>query len=79
MIDPRTGHPAHTDLLTVTVVGPGALSAEVAAKAVLILGSGEGMEWLAARPDLAGLMVLENGDILQTPNFAQFVWGRQSM
>jgi thiamine biosynthesis lipoprotein len=74
IIDPRTGQPAQTHLLTVTVVGPSALAAEVAAKATLILGSWEGLEWLRARPELAGLLVLEDGAMLQTPNFAEFVW-----
>ncbi len=74
IIDPRTRQPAETDLLAVTIVGPSALAAEVAAKAVLILGSQRGTEWLQARPELAGLMVLENGKTLQTPNFAELIW-----
>jgi thiamine biosynthesis lipoprotein len=74
IIDPRTGQPAQTDLLTVTVVGPSALAAEIAAKAALILGSREGLDWLNGRPQLAGLMVLEDRTILQTANFAGYIW-----
>ncbi|MDG2114026.1 MAG: FAD:protein FMN transferase [Actinomycetota bacterium] len=39
ILDPRTGHPAETDLVTVTVTADQAWRAEVAAKSILILGS----------------------------------------
>jgi thiamine biosynthesis lipoprotein len=74
IIDPRTGLPAQTDVLTVTVVAPTACVAEVAAKAVLLLGSNEGLAWLEARPTLAGLLVLEDGSILRSRRFDNYVW-----
>jgi len=40
LIDPRTGAPAETDLLRVTVVAPDAVEAEVAAKALFLAGAG---------------------------------------
>lgn len=63
IIDPRTGLPAATDLLTATVVAPSARVAEAAAKTVLILGREAGLAWLAARPYLSGLLVSEEGRI----------------
>lgn len=39
ILDPRTGRPADTDLLTVTITADQTWRAEVAAKAILILGS----------------------------------------
>lgn len=39
LIDPRTGHPAESDLQEVSVLAPTALDAEVYAKAALLLGS----------------------------------------
>ncbi len=39
LIDPRTGKPAETDWLSVTVIAPHAAEAEVFAKALLIAGS----------------------------------------
>jgi len=74
IIDPRSGLPANTDLLTVTVVAPNAIRAEAAAKAVLILGSSSGMDWLEADPDLAGLMVLQFGGIRHSRRMAEFIW-----
>jgi thiamine biosynthesis lipoprotein len=61
IIDPRTGRPARTDVLTATVIAPDGPSAEVAAKVALMLGSGAGLAWLEARPTLAGLLVLDDG------------------
>lgn len=72
IIDPRTGRPAETDVLSATVVGPSALAAEVAAKAALILGGEQGMAWLAERPELAGLLALEDGRVLCTPTLARY-------
>jgi thiamine biosynthesis lipoprotein len=61
LLDPRTGRPAETDVLTATVVAPSTAQAEVAAKVALILGSERGLAWLEARPELAGCLVLEDG------------------
>jgi thiamine biosynthesis lipoprotein len=63
LIDPRTGKPAQTDVVSATVVAPSALVAEVAAKQVLILGSVAGLAWLAQFEALAALVVLEDGTI----------------
>ena len=64
IIDPRTGIPAQSDVLTATVVAPTVLEAEAAAKALLILGSQAGMAWLEANPLLAGLLILEDGQVV---------------
>jgi thiamine biosynthesis lipoprotein len=66
IIDPRTGRPAQTDVLSATIVAPDGPSAEMAAKVALILGSRAGMAWLDARPTLAGLLVLADGRILHS-------------
>jgi FAD:protein FMN transferase len=66
IIDPRTGRPAQTDVLAATIVAPDGPSAEVAAKVALILGGRDGLAWLDARPTLAGLLVLEDGQILRS-------------
>jgi FAD:protein FMN transferase len=74
IIDPRTGLPAYTDILTVTIVAPTVLEAEAAAKAVLILGSQAGLEWLEADNGLAGLLVLEDGNRIYSRNMEKFLW-----
>jgi FAD:protein FMN transferase len=61
IINPYTGQPAETNVMTATIVAPTVMEAEAAAKAVLILGAEEGLKWIEADPALAGIIVLENG------------------
>jgi thiamine biosynthesis lipoprotein len=61
IINPNTGQPAETDVMTATVIAPTVMEAEAAAKAVFILGGEEGLKWIESDPVLAGIIVLENG------------------
>ncbi len=74
LIDPRTGDPASTDLLTATVIAPTLSLAEMAAKVVLILGAEAGWHWLADQPNMAGLLVHRDGQIIRTPNVDRYCW-----
>lgn len=74
IIDPRNGQPAATDVMSATVIAKDALAAEVAAKVAFILGSGAGMQWLERHPNLAGLLVLEDGSALHSSRLAQYLW-----
>jgi thiamine biosynthesis lipoprotein len=49
LIDPRTGAPAVTDAVAVSVVAGTALHAEVLAKAAVIAGAGAARAWAASR------------------------------
>jgi thiamine biosynthesis lipoprotein len=51
-------------VLTATVIAPDVLEAETASKVAVILGSQAGLAWLKARPHLSGLLVREDGEIL---------------
>jgi thiamine biosynthesis lipoprotein len=74
IIDPRTGMPAQTDLLTVTVIAPSAVEAEVAAKVALISGSGAGLDWIESDPALAAMFLLEDGQRFYSGRFSTFIW-----
>ncbi|GAB4114580.1 MAG: FAD:protein FMN transferase [Roseiflexaceae bacterium] len=74
LIDPRTGQPATTDLLSVTVVAPTLVLAEMAAKRVMILGSSAGLEWIETQPELAALLVDQQDRQLISSRFGQFCW-----
>jgi len=74
IIDPRTGLPADTDVMAATVVAPTVMEAEAAAKAVLIMGSVSGLEWLEADSGLAGVVVLENGYHIYSQNMEKYLW-----
>jgi thiamine biosynthesis lipoprotein len=64
ILDPRTGQPAQTDILTSTILAPSVLEAETAAKTVFILGSQEGLQWLKSHPDFTGLFILNDKSII---------------
>ncbi|MCA9898920.1 MAG: FAD:protein FMN transferase [Ardenticatenaceae bacterium] len=74
LINPRTGQPAQTDLLTATVLAPNAATAEAWATATLIAGADVGMELLLAQ-EMAGLVVGRDGRILATPQMDQLLQG----
>jgi thiamine biosynthesis lipoprotein len=74
IIDPRTGMPAQTDVLTATVIAPSAVEAEVAAKVALISGSRAGLDWLESNSSLAGMLVLEDGQLIYSRRMSQYQW-----
>jgi len=74
IIDPRTGRPAETDVVHATIVAPDAVQAEAAAKSVLIRGSMDGLDWLESHPELAGLLILESGEMLYSQRIVDFLY-----
>lgn len=74
IIDPRTGMPAQTDVLTASVIAPTTAEAEIAAKVALILGSADGLCWIEERPALAALLVLQDGTPVQSTQFEKYIW-----
>jgi thiamine biosynthesis lipoprotein len=73
IIDPRSGAPAQSDLLSVTVIHPDAVLAEGYAKAVLLRGSKDGLAWLAQQPDAAGLAFDHEGRVLASESFQPYL------
>lgn len=63
LIDPRTGEPAETDWLSVTVIAPRATTAEAFAKALLIAGSRQAERIAARRQDIVYVAVDRNGKL----------------
>lgn len=74
IIDPRSGNSAVTDVKRATVIGPSARRAETAAKVIVISGSQEGLDWLEARPEYAGLLILENNEIIYSRRWVYYSW-----
>lgn len=73
IIDPRTGEPAQTDIISATVIASEVIQAEAAAKTVMILGSRSGKAWLEGQPALAGLLVCADGRMLYSQNFTRYI------
>ena len=74
IIDPRTGLPADTDVLAVTVIAPRLSTAEAAAKTVLILGSQDGLGWLDDQPGCEGLLVMADGSRMYSRGISTYLW-----
>jgi thiamine biosynthesis lipoprotein len=80
LIDPRTGCPVETDLVSVSVTAPTVVQAEIAAKVVLILGYAAGMAWLEGQPGLEALAVTEGGQALGTSGLENcLAWAPQAL
>ncbi len=73
IIDPRTGLPAETDILTATVSAETVLQAEAFAKAAMISGSQAGLAFLESQPQACGLFVLETGPVVLSRNIRQYL------
>jgi thiamine biosynthesis lipoprotein len=71
LIDPRTGRPAETDLVSVTALATEAAQAEVIAKVVLVLGQEAGLVWLAERPGVEAMLVTVGGHVVSTPGLPE--------
>ena len=69
LIDPRTGEPAVTNIVSATIVAPALPDAEIHAKTALILGEVDGLAYLATLPDSAAILVTEDGRRVRSGNF----------
>lgn len=72
IINPYTGQPAETNVMTATILAPTVMEAEAAAKTVLILGGEEGLKWIESDPVLAGIIVLENGHTFYSQRITEY-------
>jgi FAD:protein FMN transferase len=60
LLDPSTGEPAWTGLISVTALAPTALEAETLAKAALLSGPHHAQKWLSKH---GGLLITDDGDV----------------
>ncbi|MFF8596190.1 FAD:protein FMN transferase [Streptomyces sp. NPDC015220] len=70
IVDPRTGGPAVTDLVAVTVVAPRLLWADCWATAAFAMGSRAGLAWLESLPDVEALLITAGDEVRCTGGLA---------
>jgi thiamine biosynthesis lipoprotein len=70
LIDPRTGQPAQTDALSVSVVADRTVLAEIYAKVALILGAEQGLAFLQNQTGAEGLIYTADSRIIYTDGLA---------
>jgi thiamine biosynthesis lipoprotein len=69
LIDPRSGLPANSGVISATVIAKTATLAETIAKAALILGLQEGLKFLENQQSVKGLLVLKDGRYMASSAF----------
>jgi FAD:protein FMN transferase len=74
LIDPRSGLPAQSDVVSATVIAETTVLAEAAAKMLLISGSQPGLSWLERQPDFSACLALSDGQVVFGGGFADFLW-----
>ncbi|MFC7893820.1 FAD:protein FMN transferase [Streptomyces sp. NPDC057381] len=70
IVDPRTGRPAVTDLVSVTVVAARLTWADCWATAAFAMGAREGLRWLESLDGVEGLLVAAGGGVRCTGGLA---------
>lgn len=66
VLDPRTGYPVETDLLSATVIGPSSETCDILSTTCLLLGSEEGLALIEAQDGYEAVLILHGGAVLQT-------------
>jgi len=73
LIDPRNGKPSTTDVVTATVIHPDAPTAEAYAKALILLGSRDGLAWINHQWDAAAMVACADGSVLSNELFRSHI------
>ena len=73
LIDPRTGEPAATDWLSVTVIAPSVIEADVFAKAILIAGEKD-LSGLTEGKQLSFIAVDSDGNLSGSANYKDYIY-----
>lgn len=69
IIDPRTGYPSDSGIASVTVISPSSMQADALSTAIFILGK-DSISLCSKFPDTDALIIMEDGSIDATENFA---------
>lgn len=71
LIDPRSGSPSQSGVISATIIADSASHAEIISKTALILGPEEGLRFMEIQPGVSGLLVLENTLVFYSTNFKE--------
>jgi thiamine biosynthesis lipoprotein len=69
IFDPQTGWPANSGLISATILCPSGLAGDILSTAVFILGTEKGLALLETLPEIEGLLITEDMQIVSTPGF----------
>lgn len=66
ILDPWSGQPAESDVVSCTVVHKSLVAAEVMAKVFLLLGIEQGREWISQRPNRGWVAITRAGEVVDS-------------
>ena len=74
-LDPRTGRPAMSDLLSASVIADDCATADALGTALMVMGTSAAKEWLMVHPEVEAYLISDDGKggyaIWATPNWPQ--------
>ncbi|WP_350454223.1 FAD:protein FMN transferase [Slackia heliotrinireducens] len=76
IIDPRTGRPAKTDLVSATVVTPKSVDGDGYTTGLIIMGSARAFDFVEHKPNLEAIFVLTDGSLRVTSGLQARVYPR---
>jgi len=71
IIDPRTGYPIETNLVSVTILDPSGAMADALATTVFVLGEESGWNLIMSRPESEMVLIREDGEWRATPGIQE--------
>ena len=66
ILDPRTGKPAETDVLSATVIADKSLDADGYTTALIVMGADEALTFAEQTPGIEAILLTTNARLLQT-------------
>jgi thiamine biosynthesis lipoprotein len=74
LIDPRSGEPSRSGVVSATIIAGSAVRAEIISKTALILGAEDGLRFIESQPNASGLLVLEDKQLRYSKCFKELVY-----
>lgn len=65
IIDPKTGYPVNTDLLSATIIADTSMQADALSTTCILLGKEKAMEYLKSQPKVAAILVTSDYEIIK--------------
>lgn len=66
ILDPKTGYPVETDLVSATIVSDASIDGDGFTKPLFMMGHDKALEWMEGQPGIEGLVVGMDGAITQS-------------
>lgn len=73
ILDPKTGFPVDTDVISATVIANSATDCDTLCTILILLGSRDALQFIENIPDTEALLILNDGSTLMTTNMSNYL------